>query len=131
MKNKTPEILGIGGIFFKSHNPQKTKEWYEKKLGIKMEPYGAMFAFRNIDNPDQINYLRWSVFDANTNYMKPSEKDFMINYIVRNLEDFIENLKKNGVTIVDEITEYSYGKFIHILDDDGNKIELWEPDNAI
>ncbi len=96
-----------------------------------MEPYEAIFAFRNIDYPHQINYLRWSVFDANTNYMKPSEKDFMINYIVRNLEDFVENLKKNGVTIVDEITEYSYGKFVHILDDDGNKIELWEPDNAI
>jgi predicted enzyme related to lactoylglutathione lyase len=63
--------------------------------------------------------------------MKPSEKDFMINYIVRNLEDFVENLKKNGVTIVDEITEYSYGKFVHILDDDGNKIELWQPDNAV
>jgi len=51
----------------------------------------------------------------------------MINYRVADLEALVEELKKEGVTIVDKIETYDYGKFVHILDNDGNKIELWEP----
>lgn len=51
----------------------------------------------------------------------------MINYRVQNLEGLLEKLKQNGVTILDEVAAYDYGKFVHIMDADGNKIELWEP----
>lgn len=51
----------------------------------------------------------------------------MINYRVQNIEGLIEKLKENGVKILDNIETFEYGKFVHIMDTDGNKIELWEP----
>ena len=56
-----------------------------------------------------------------------SQKDFMINYRVEDIEALVEVLKSEGVTILNEIETYDYGKFVHILDLDGNKIELWQP----
>ena len=87
-----------------------------------------MFKSRDIDNPDQVNYLQWSPFDKKTDYFDPSKKEFMINYRVQNIEEFVKVLKGKGITVLDEITEYDgIGKFVHILDPEGNKIELWEP----
>ncbi len=125
MTNK--KVTGIGGIFFKSKEPDKVKEWYQKNLGLVTNEYGSLFEFRSLDNPDKKGYLQWSPFPDNTNYFDPSKKDFMINYRVENLTELVEELKKNGVTIVDSIEEFEYGKFIHILDPENNKIELWEP----
>ncbi len=127
MDDQTPKVTGIGGVFFKTSDPQKTKEWYSKNLGLATNEYGSPFEFRNAHRPDEINYLNWSPFSDNTDYFNPSEKEFMINYRVQNIVGLVEKLKKNGVKIVDEIEEYEYGKFVHIMDDDGNKIELWEP----
>ncbi len=53
----------------------------------------------------------------------------MINYRVENIAALVQELKQNGVTIVDQIESYDYGKFVHILDAEGNKIELWEPND--
>lgn len=127
MSTMEPKVTGIGGIFFKSENPQKTKEWYGKNLGLAIGENGAPFEFRNAHRPEEINYLNWDAFPDTTDYFAPSKKEFMINYRVQNIEGLVTNLKKNGVTVVDEITEYPYGKFVHILDLEGNKIELWEP----
>ena len=127
MNNKLPKVTGVGGIFFKSTNPQQTMEWYGKNLGLTIVDYGSQFESRNINKPEEINYLIWSPFDSGTDYFKPSEKEFMINYRVQNIEAMVENLTKNGVTIVDTIQTFEYGKFVHIMDADGNKIELWEP----
>ena len=87
----------------------------------------ALFEFRNANNPDEINHLQWSPFPENTEYFAPSEKEFMINYRVENLVELLEELKKDGVKVVDEIEEFEYGKFVHIMDTEGNKIELWKP----
>jgi predicted enzyme related to lactoylglutathione lyase len=127
MNDTTPKVTGIGGIFFHSKNPEEIREWYGKNLGLAIDDYGSAFEFRNANKPDEINYLRWSPFEEGTEYFKPSEKEFMINYRVQNIEGLVRNLRKNGVTIVDEIEEFEYGKFIHIIDPEGNKIELWEP----
>ena len=127
IENK-PKVVGVGGIFFKSENPEETKKWYEDNLGLPTDQYGTMFKSRDIDNPDEITYLQWSPFDKDTDYFDPSKKDFMINYRVQNIEDFVKVLKEKGITVLDEITEYGeIGKFVHILDPEGNKIELWEP----
>ena len=127
IENK-PKVVGVGGIFFKSENPEKTKKWYEENLGLPTDQYGTMFKSRDIDNPDEITYLQWSPFDKDTDYFDPSKKGFMINYRVQNIEDFVKVLKEKGITVLDEITEYGeIGKFVHILDPEGNKIELWEP----
>ena len=123
----TPKVTGIGGIFFFSENPENTKNWYAENLGIVVDQWGAGFKSRNIDRPEEINYLQWSPFKQGSDYFSPSKKEFMINYQVQNLEGLVENLRAKGVTILDEMATYDYGKFIHIMDDEGNKIELWEP----
>ena len=127
MNEQEPKVTGVGGIFFRSKDPEKTKEWYSKNLGIATTQYGCSFEFRNANRPEEINYLQWSPFKEDTSYFDPSKKEFMINYRVQNLEGLLKQLKKNGVTILDEVAEYDYGKFVHIMDLEGNKIELWEP----
>jgi predicted enzyme related to lactoylglutathione lyase len=124
----TPKVTGIGGIFFSSDNPKEAKEWYTKNLGIEINDWGSSgFEFRNIDRPDEINSLQWKPFKKGDEYFSPSPKGFMINYTVQNLEGLLTKLKENGVTILDDVASYDFGKFVHIMDTEGNKIELWEP----
>lgn len=124
----TPKVTGIGGIFFLSDNPKETKDWYSKNLGVTINDWGSSsFDSRNVDKPDEINTLQWRPFKKGTTYFEPSKKEFMINYSVQNIEKLVIKLKENGVTILDTITTYDYGKFVHIMDKDGNKLELWEP----
>lgn len=126
-----PKVTGIGGIFFFSDYPEKTKAWYAENLGLKVNQWGSSFEFRNAKRPEEINYLQWSPFKAGSDYFDPSEKEFMINYRVQNIEGLITKLKANGVTVLDSIETYEYGKFVHIMDEEGNKIELWEPVDSV
>lgn len=125
--NTAKKVTGIGGIFFKCKNPESMRNWYNKNLGFQTNEYGSMFEFREADNPEKKAYLQWSPFSEKTDYFQPSNKDFMINYRVENIEKLVEDLRNNGVTILDSIETYDYGKFVHILDEENNKIELWEP----
>ena len=127
MKTMEPKVTGIGGIFFKTEKPKELMKWYETNLGLAIDEYGSPFEFRNANRPEEINYLRWSPLESQTDYFDPSDQPFMINYRVQNIEALVSNLEKSGVTIVDEITEYDYGKFVHIIDLEGRKVELWEP----
>lgn len=120
-------VTGIGGIFFKTKDTEKTKAWYHKHLGIESDQYGGQFVWRDLDKPDKKCYTVWSPFNSDTKYFDPSEKPFMFNYRVENLEKLLEVLKEEGITVVGEIEKYDYGKFGWIMDLDGNKIELWEP----
>jgi len=131
LNDTTPKVTGIGGIFFRSANPEELKEWYGKNLGMAIDAYGSSFEFRNANRPEEINYLMWSPHAEATEYFDPSKKDFMINYRVQNIEGLVKKLKENGVTVVDEIEEFEYGKFVHIMDTEGNKIELWEPVDSV
>ncbi|MBT1688649.1 VOC family protein [Dawidia soli] len=121
-------VTGIGGIFFKCKDPKKMGEWYQKHLGFGAEQYGTKFDWQQ-EGTGATNkgYTLWSPFSDQTNYFAPSAKDFMINFRVENLEALAEELKKEGVTFVDSIETYEYGKFVHILDIEGNKLELFEP----
>ncbi|UPT70363.1 MAG: VOC family protein [Flavobacterium sp. JAD_PAG50586_2] len=121
------KVTGIGGVFFKCKDPKAVNEWYKTHLGFETTPYGTSFEWMDKDNPDKKGLTQWNAFPENTKYFEPSEKEFMINYRVENLEALIEQLKAEGVTIVDKMETYDYGKFIHIMDPEGNKIELWEP----
>ena len=124
----TPKVTGIGGIFFYSDKPEDTKEWYAKNLGIEVNEWGsASFESRNLNKPDEVNSLQWKPFKKGDEYFSPSKKDYMINYQVQNIEALVIKLKENGVTILDSMATYDFGKFIHIMDAEGNKIELWEP----
>ncbi len=126
-----PKVTGIGGIFFFSDDPEKAKEWYAKNLGLQVNQWGSSFEFRNANRPEEINYLQWSPFRKGSEYFAPSVKEFMINYRVQNIEMLVNKLKENGVTILDSIETYDYGKFVHIMDAEGNKIELWEPVDSV
>lgn len=125
------KVTGIGGIFFKTKDPEKMKEWYNKNLGLATNEYGSVFEFRESDKPENKAYSVWSPFKDDTEYFQPSEKEFMINYRVENIEKLVEELREAGVTICDEIETYEYGKFVHILDPENNKIELWEPVDSV
>lgn len=125
--NTLKKVKGIGGIFFKCKSPEGMRNWYSTNLGLQTNEYGSLFEFRESDNPEQKAYLQWSPFNENTKYFEPSGSDFMINYRVENIEKLVEELRSNGVTILDTIETYEYGKFVHILDLENNKIELWEP----
>lgn len=123
----TPKVTGVGGVFFFSDNPKETREWYAKNLGFEINDWGSTFQSRNIEHPEEINSLQWSPFKNGSDYFAPSKKEFMVNYTVQNIEGLVKSLQEKGVTILDEIASYDYGKFVHIMDADGNKIELWEP----
>jgi predicted enzyme related to lactoylglutathione lyase len=121
------KVTGIGGIFFKCKDPKKVTEWYQKHLGLDANPYGATFEWFEGDDASKKAQTQWTPFPETTKYFDPSPREFMINYRVADLEALVEELKKEGVTILDDIATYDYGKFVHILDSEGNKIELWEP----
>lgn len=119
-------VTGIGGIFFKCEDTQQIKDWYKAHLGLHTDQYGTSFEWRQGGDTSKKGFTQWSPFAQNTKYFEPSAKEFMINYRVQNMEQLIAQLKKEGVTVLDEIETYDYGKFVHILDVEGNKIELWE-----
>ena len=127
---KMKKVTGIGGIFFKCKDPMKIREWYQTHLGLNTNEYGAVFEWYQGADSTKKGFSQWSPFNEKTNYFEPSDKDFMINYRVENIELLVQELKKEGVTILDSIETYEYGKFVHILDIEGNKIELWEPNDV-
>ena len=123
------KVTGVGGVFFKCKDPKAINEWYKTHLGFDTTPYGTSFEWQqnNLESGEiKKGSTQWNPFAADTKYFEPSTKEFMINYRVDNLEGLVEELKKGEVTILDKMETYDYGKFIHILDIEGNKIELWE-----
>jgi predicted enzyme related to lactoylglutathione lyase len=124
------KVTGIGGIFFKCKDPKKMREWYKTHLGLNTNKYGTVFEWWQGADSTKKGFTQWSPFTETTKYFQPSTKDFMINYRVENLEWLLEELKTAGVTITDTIETVEYGKFVHIMDIEGNKIELWQPNDV-
>ena len=122
-------VTGIGGIFFNCKDPGKMREWYKTNLGLNTNQYGAVFEWRQAADSTKKGFSQWTPFKEKTKYFEPSTKEFMINYRVENLGTLVEELKKEGVTVTDTIETFDYGKFVHIMDMEGNKIELWEPND--
>jgi catechol 2,3-dioxygenase-like lactoylglutathione lyase family enzyme len=119
-------ILGIGGIFFRSPNRDQTRDWYSKHLGLADKGQGAIFPWREHDDPQKEHVTSWTIFSASANYF-PATQPFMINYIVDDLDALLDRLKQEGVKIDPKRMNESYGRFAWIYDQDGNKIELWQP----
>lgn len=113
-------ITGLGGVFYKVADVERTQAWYRDVLGIAGE-WGIMFPFAK--DPDGFALL--SPFKAETDYFAPSEAGFMVNLRVDDLDGFLEGLAAKGVAVLGRQDE-SYGRFAWILDCDGVKIELWE-----
>lgn len=121
-------VIGLGGPFIKANDPKTLVAWYEKHLGISFN--GTVYAdwqFTNKDGSKRTGYNILSFFKNESDYFAPSEKQVMINFIVKDLFALLEVLKKEGVQVVGEPMDEEFGKFGWILDPEGNKIELWEP----
>jgi predicted enzyme related to lactoylglutathione lyase len=121
-------VIGLGGVFFKSKDPAKTKQWYQDHLGIESDTYGSKFLWKSAnDEVEGTKITAWSPMAQDTDYYEPSKREFMINYRVHDLEGLLKDLKEEGVEIAGEMQTYEYGKFAWIMDPDGTKVELWEP----
>lgn len=123
-------VLGIGGIFFKAQDPDKLAAWYHEHLGLEVEEYGGV-TFREgaVDKsaPQRQAYTVWSPFAAETDYFMPSDKPFMINFRVADLDALLAKLRAEGVTVEERTDKSEFGYFGWAMDPEGNKIELWEP----
>jgi len=123
-------VTGVGGIFFKAKDSKKLMAWYQKHLGINPEQEGsttAMFQWREENQADHFGQTVWAIFPNDTKYFDPSSSQFMINFRVSNLRETLEQLRKEGVRVDDNVVEYDFGKFGWIMDPEGNRLELWEP----
>jgi predicted enzyme related to lactoylglutathione lyase len=121
-------VIGLGGPFIKANDPKALAAWYEKHLGISFN--GTVYTdwpFDNKDGSKKAGNNVLSFFKNDSDYFAPSEKQVMLNFIVKDLFALLAVLKEEGVTIVGDPMDEEYGKFGWILDPEGNKIELWEP----
>ncbi len=123
------KVIGIGGFFFKSKNPDALRAWYEKHLGLEFDDWGSVsFRFEETSPAGRDVYAVWGPFQADTRYFDPSPSSFMFNFRVDDLDAMLEKLEGDGVTVLPELEEdESCGRFAWVLDCDSNKIELWEP----
>lgn len=121
-------VTGIGGVFIKSADPAKLREWYRRHLGIDFAEWGGFaFHWKSPDNPEGVGTTVWSIFDASSNYFDPGKSQVMINYRVEDVRALVAALRAEGCDVMDKIDESEYGKFGWVIDPDGNKVELWEP----
>ena len=126
----TRKATGIGGIFFKCKDTKKVREWYHSHLGLATNQYGSVFQYYQGIDSTKKGFLQWSPFGEKTKYFEPSTKDFMINYRVENLRALVAEFKRDSVVVTDTIESYDYGQFVHIMDIEGNKVELWQPNDV-
>ncbi len=121
-------VTGLGGLFFKAKDPNAMYEWYEKHLGIKREAdgSGAMFHWRDVEQPEEKGMTIWSIFPDSTKYFGSESQPLMMNFRVDDMDALLKVLGEEGVTIA-KAEAHEYGKFAWIIDPEGNRIELWEP----
>ena len=126
-------VTGIGGVFFKSKDPDKLFEWYEKHLGLTRDSESSTVAvaFKWRDDPGGDRMTVWGVFPEKSTYFDPSQANFMINYRVEDLDALLEVLREEGVEIDPHREDFDYGRFAWIMDPEGNRIELWQPPRRI
>ena len=122
------KVIGIGGVFFRAKDPTKLGEWYANNFDFKFEEYGPMtqFHWKRADDPSKEGTTVWSLFPQDTDYFG-ADAQFMINYIVEDLDALMTALKAAGVEVIREAQDSPYGRFAAIKDPEGNGIELWQP----
>jgi predicted enzyme related to lactoylglutathione lyase len=121
------QVIGVGGVFFKADDPQATREWYTRVLGIAFEGWGGTVFLPETAAAHPGTGTVFSPFDAASDYFAPSDERFMINLMVDNLAAMLERCANHGVEPILHMPDEANGHFAHIMDPDGRKIELWEP----
>lgn len=115
-------VIGIGGVFFKADDGEAVRDWYRRVLGLAIEDWGGV-AFPPLDRGVTV----WSPFAADTKYFEPSERGFMINFVVEDLDGVLAKAAAEGVEAVGRDDSDPNGRFAWLMDPAGVKIELWEP----
>ena len=119
-------VTGLGGVFFKAADPKRLFAWYEQHLGLKGEPGGVLFKWRD-EKEDAPGMTVWALFKKDSTYFDPSASPFMLNYRVDDLDAILERLRAEGVQVDEKREDSEYGRFGWVMDPEGNRIELWEP----
>jgi len=119
------KVTGIGGVFFKVGDPTATTAWYQRHLGLPVDDEGFVVLRWGAETGGS---TVWGPFPTDTEaFQWPSEKQWMINYRVDDLDKMLEQLRVDGVHTSDETFEDSNGRFGHCWDPEGNRIQLWQP----
>jgi predicted enzyme related to lactoylglutathione lyase len=122
------KVTGIGGVFLKCKGDSGAlSKWYEKHLGIQLEPWGGAVLRWPDDKAADGGLTVWNLAPATSKWFSPSESSFMINYRVDDLDGLLAQLRAAGIDVVGGPESHENGKFAWIMDPDGNKVELWEP----
>ncbi len=119
------KVLGVGGVFFKSADPDRLYDWYAEHLGVTKKDEPGV-SFQNSAQP-AAGYIVWSAFDNDTKYFDPADKQYMFNLVVDDLDGALQQVAKGGAELVGEVEAYDFGSFGWFIDPDGNKVELWQP----
>ncbi len=118
-------ITGVGGVFVKSKDPKALARWYRDVLGLEVAPWGgAALPFDALGHPPKVS---WAAFPDSGDDMSPSQREFMINFAVDDMDAIIARVTAKGVRVLKRDDNNAFGRFAWILDPDGTKIELWEP----
>ncbi len=124
-------VTGIGGIFIKSEDPQRLREWYRCHLGMDLLDWGGVvFSWATPEGPVEDGTTIWNVFDASSECFAPSTAPFMVNYRVEDLHELLSALREEGCDVDEKVEESEFGKFGWVMDPDGNRVELWQPPTA-
>ena len=121
------KVLGLGGLFFKSADSEATRLWYARVLGLDFTEWGGVVFTPDAAMAQPGAATAFSPFKADTDYFAPSDKDYMFNLIVDDLDGVLARCKAEGVEPVKLFPDEGNGRFAHIMDLEGRKIELWQP----
>ncbi len=121
-------VTGIGGVFFRSKDPQTTAQWYARHLGLAIEPEGdvSIFRWRELADAGRTGATVWAVQAEDSDYLGDAAQQFMLNYRVEDLQAVMDALRAEGVPIEMEIVDNPHGRFAWIRDPEGRRIELWQ-----
>jgi len=120
-------VTGVGGIFFRAHDPKSLAQWYQDHLGVFVTPQSANDPVWN----QQAGPTSFTPFSEKTNYFGDATKQWMINFRVSDLDKMAAQLEAAGIAVKVDPTTYPYGRFARIHDPEGNPIELWQPPNPV
>ena len=121
-------VTGIGGILFSARDPAALCAWYQRHLGIAVEPWGGTaFSWADAQGQPTVGTTIWSIGAAEGQPFAPSQAGFMINYRVDDLAAVLQALRDEGCNVLEKTDDSEYGKFGWVMDPEGNKVELWQP----
>jgi predicted enzyme related to lactoylglutathione lyase len=116
---------GVGGVFFRSADPESPYRWYERHLGLRREGDSAVVLRWAGDSP--AGSTVFAIFPRDSDYFGPRGQPFMVNLRVRDRDGLLGHVSAEGIEIDPQRADVPYGRFAWIVDPDGNRVELWEP----